>query len=116
MKRDWDIIREVLLEIEADNNGKSTYGDDEQPLKTGHAFLLRDAGFISAIDASTHSGRALIHPELTWAGHELLDTIRSKPVWDKIKSTAQEKGLDLTFDTVIALGKAAVAWIIAQAS
>jgi hypothetical protein len=53
---------------------------------------------------------------LTWRGHELLDTIRSKPVWEKIKSTVQEKGIELTFDTVIALGKVAVAWIIAQAS
>lgn len=60
--------------------------------------------------------RRLFGPQLTWQGHELLDTIRSKPVWEKIKSIAQEKGLDLTFDTVVALGKAAVAWIIAQGS
>ncbi|MFL6600182.1 MAG: DUF2513 domain-containing protein [Steroidobacteraceae bacterium] len=115
MKRDWDVIREVLLEIEADNNGKSTYGDDKYPIKTGHAFLLRDAGFIQAVDASTLTGPALIHPTLTWQGHELLDTIRSKPVWEKIKSTAEEKGINLTFDAVIALGKVAVTWVVAQA-
>ncbi|MDC4272652.1 DUF2513 domain-containing protein, partial [Acinetobacter baumannii] len=42
--------------------------------------------------------------DLTWQGHELLDTVRSKPVWDKIKSTALDKGLELTFDTVRAIG------------
>jgi hypothetical protein len=42
--------------------------------------------------------------------------LRSKPVWERVKATAQEKGIELTFDTVITLGKAAVAWVFAQAS
>jgi hypothetical protein len=47
MKRDWDVIRAVLTEIEDGNGGKSTYGERTEPIRTGHAFLLRDAGFIS---------------------------------------------------------------------
>jgi hypothetical protein len=25
-------------------------------------------------------------PNLSWQGHDLLDTLRSKPVWDRIKT------------------------------
>jgi hypothetical protein len=113
MKRDWDVIRALLVEIEEDNCGKSTYGDRNEPIKTGHAFLLRDAGFIAAVDASTLTGRALIRPTLTWAGHELLDTIRSRSVWERIKRTAKEKGIELSFDAVKMLGKAALHLVIA---
>jgi hypothetical protein len=105
MKRDWDVIREVLLEIEADTDGNVTYGESTGPIKTGHAFLLYKAGYIDGIDVTTQEGPAMISPELTWAGHELLDTIRSKPVWEKIKSTAKDKGIELTFDAVVAISK-----------
>lgn len=49
-------------------------------------------------------------PELTWRGHDLLNSLRSKAVWERIKTTAKEKSLDLTFDTVKALGKLALVY------
>jgi hypothetical protein len=123
MKRDWDLIRDVLIEVEALNPAQFEdirYGplrQSDNVAKDSQAVLLWKAGFIEGVDASSMDlGDSVIAQELTWSGHELLDTIRSKPVWEKIKSTAQEKGIELTFDTVMALGKAAVAWIISQAS
>jgi hypothetical protein len=114
MKRDWDVVRQVLLEIEEGNEGKATYGDNTDPVKTGHAFLLRDAGYISAIDANTPSGRALIHPALTWVGHDLLDTIRSKTVWERVKQIAKDKGIELTFDAVKLLAVKALELVVAN--
>jgi hypothetical protein len=120
MKRDWDMIREVLIEVEglsATERDGFTYGAEGMDQnRTDHALLLWKAGFIEGMDAGSQDGPALMSPELTWQGHNMLATVRSKPVWEKIKSTAQEKGLELSFDTVIALGKAAVAWVIAQGS
>jgi len=66
------------------------------------------------VDAATSAGPAILSPELTWEGHDLLDTLRSKPVWERVKKTAQEKGIELTFDAVKALGKAALAAIISS--
>lgn len=122
MKRDWDVIREVLLEVEAlsaEERDRVSYGrgdehPDADPTKSEHAILLWSAGFIEAIDAGTMAGPAILAPELTWEGHELLDTLRSKPVWDRIKTTASEKGLDLTFDVVKALGKLALDYVLKQ--
>ncbi len=37
-------------------------------------------------------------------GHDLLDTLHSKPVWEEIKSTALKKGIDLTFEAIQQIG------------
>lgn len=116
MKRDWEVIREVLTEIEALDGSKHqpiTYGpESEDASKAAHGFLLWEAGFIRGVDATTYDGKAVVAEDLTWAGHDLLETIRSKVVWERIKTTAKEKGIELSFDAVKALGKAALAAII----
>ncbi|MFZ3289435.1 MAG: DUF2513 domain-containing protein [Telluria sp.] len=121
MKRDWDIVREVLIEVESLSEferGNSVYevgGDIEiDSPKNLHALMLWRAGYLTGIDASTLSGPALISPDLSWAGHDLLDTLRSSAVWERIKTTAKEKGIELTFDAVKALGKTALDWVIAN--
>lgn len=124
MKRDWDVIRGVLIEVEAlSEQDRDTFGyglGDEHagddPAKSEHALLLWKAGFIEAIDASTLAGASILSPELRWQGRELVDTVRSKPVWGRIKSTAKEKSLELTFDVVKALGKVAVDYVMKQGS
>jgi hypothetical protein len=124
MKRDWDVIRQVLIEVESlseESKYDKRYGlgrehDQENRSKSEQALLLWKAGFLDAVDVGTLAGPAIAAPELTWKGHELLDTIRSKPVWEKIKVTAREKGIDLTFDAVIALGKFALASILGGGS
>lgn len=118
MKRNWDVIRDVLIEVEAlDSVQDQTieYGparESDEPEKDVHGILLWKAGFIEAIDASDMDGDAIHAQGLTWAGHDLLETIRSKAVWERIKATAKEKGIELTFDSVKALGKAALTAVI----
>ena len=122
MKRDWDLIREVLIEVEAlserERNafgyglGDEHAGDDLD--KSEHALLLWKAGFIEAIDVATMAGPAILSPELTWQGHDLLDTLRSKAVWERIKTTAKEKGIELTFDAVKTIGKIALDYVLKQ--
>lgn len=112
MKRDWDVIREVLLEIESLNSAKierieyEVANDDTS--KSENAFLLWQAGFIQGVNCSTSDGNAVIAQDLTWKGHELLDTIRVKTVLERIKKAALEKGIPLTFDSILAIGKAMV--------
>jgi hypothetical protein len=117
MKRDWDVIREVLIEVEslnADERDRFAYcvRSDRDSTKDAHALLLRKAGLLEGADAESMGEAALLCPALTWQGHELLDTLRSKPVWQRIKSTAKDKGVELTFDTVKALGKMALDYVL----
>lgn len=53
--------------------------------KVEQALLLWRVGFIKAINVSSSGGAAIIAPNLTWAGRDLLDTLRSKPVWECVK-------------------------------
>lgn len=119
MKRNWDLIREVLIEVEAldAHNDRKDYeirrgkpADSDE--KTEHLLLLYKEGFIEGINGSTFDGPTVIARGLTWAGHDLLETIRSPRVWSRIKSVAEEKGIELTFDAVKALGKLALDWVI----
>lgn len=118
MKRNWDVVREVLLEVEALDNSKAedrTYDletDSDRPEHALHAILLFQAGFIKGADTSTMDGDGIIAQGLTWSGYDLLETIRSKPVWEKIQSLAKEKGLELTFDTIKSLAKVALTAVI----
>ena len=122
MKRDWDVIREVLIEVEAlthEERLRAEYGilegqTEADRAKAEHVMMLWEGGYLDGADAGDLAGPHLMAPELTWAGRDLLDTLRSPPVWERIKTTAKEKGLELTFDVVKGLGKLALDYVLKQ--
>lgn len=128
MKRDWDLIRKQLTDVEEENDLFSdvplepTWTDQswdvyEEQLKKyrtienrifGHFELLVNNGYIDGLQI-IRSADGLFHyglhsSRLTMAGHDLLDTMRSTTVWEKIKTTAKTKGIELTFDAIKTLG------------
>lgn len=112
MKRDWEIIRQVLIAVEDDKFDEYLNNTENQKIVIGNTVLLMKSGFIDGDVLSNLDTDEDIHVKcLTWQGHELLDTIRSKPVWEYIKSTALEKGLELTFEVVKSLGVKAISMI-----
>lgn len=142
MKRDWDLLRDQLLAIEEGKDLKLTilkdlpksapeWTDDlsegqfiaamdvyracEERI-VGHLQLLLEAGYIDGLTLTrSMSGEymyAIYHPRLTMRGHDFLDTMRSKPLWESIKTTAKKKGLELTFDTISALAASALKTLV----
>lgn len=140
MKRDWDLLRSQLEAIENDRdlskelpavpydmtrigfsptqalNDKTEQAASERVRYIGHLELLSNAGYIQGVsiergvDGKVSLGFA--SPRLTMTGHDLLDTMRSPKIWNRIKETAKDKGIELTFDAIKALGKTALAQII----
>ncbi|MBL3528810.1 MAG: DUF2513 domain-containing protein [gamma proteobacterium endosymbiont of Lamellibrachia anaximandri] len=114
MTRDWEIIRAILIRLEESNtpntvvNMKDFDGIKEQNVAYNMRFL-HDADCIKANIIETSTGDNLIGAaiarRLTPKGHDLLDTIRNESVWGKIKDKFQSKGLDMTIDMVISVGK-----------
>ena len=128
MKRDWDLIRKQLTDVEEENDLFSEIPPEpkwqdqdwnlyEKQFKEyqaiegrifGHLELLIDAGYIDGMQIvrSTDGrfGYGIHSPRLTMEGHDLLDTMRSTTIWEKIKTTAKSKGIELTFDAIKALG------------
>lgn len=114
MKRDWDIIRAILLELETSATARTSLsmdaieGLDAQEVAYNMQ-LLHEAGYIEASILNSNSGdgkiNAALAKRLTNKGHDLLDSIRSETIWRKVKETFISKGVDMTFDLVISVGK-----------
>jgi Hypothetical protein (DUF2513) len=114
MKRNWEIIRAILLKLE-ESSTPNTYLNAEVitefPMQevAYNMRLLKEANYIDAkiLELSSGSGEigAAIAIRLTNTGHEMLDTIRSESVWSKVKETFKSKGVEMTFDLVLTVGK-----------
>lgn len=114
MTRDWQIIRAILLRLEKSDtpNSAVNMNDFDGIGAQNVAYnmrLLCDADCIEANILKTSTGDNLIGSaiarRLTSKGHDLLDSIRNESVWSQIKDKFQPKGLDMTIDTVIIVGK-----------
>lgn len=116
MKRDWDTIRRIMLKAEALPDAGAYLGCNEvdgvdPELCAYQMVLLIESGLATGSAPSALSAPAYARlNRLTWAGHELLDSIRRDTVWNKIKETARVKGVDLGIDAV----KAIAALVLAQ--
>jgi hypothetical protein len=107
MKRDLDLIRLILLEIESGTKSPEldTYTVDQI---TYHGALVIEAGLVKGIAKGINPdlpNHVRFH-RLTWAGHDFLDSARSEPIWNKAKETIKKKGGSWTFDFVTELLKA----------
>jgi DNA-binding HxlR family transcriptional regulator len=116
MKRDFDLLRQILLTAEnlppesSLSNSKLLIEGYSPDVISAHVQLLHEAGFIAA-SISKEIGpvpRGFHVYRLTWSGHEFLDAIRDTEVWRKTKATAASKGAALTFELVKAIATAYV--------
>ncbi len=95
MKRDMDLIREILFQLE--RAGERTHllksPEGYSPNETSyHARLLLEAGLIESRRVASFDATAYRDLRLTWQGHELLDTIRSPAVWDEVRKRLRHFG------------------------
>lgn len=90
MKRDMDLIRDLLLKIEEGQTSFSTEDDDEAAERVSeHLRLLNERGLIKGMFLL--DGGVLVSG-LEWEGHDFLDAIRDPAVWAKTKSGALAAG------------------------
>lgn len=114
MKRDMDLIRELLLSIEANGAGHEYPGVDRPPEEIAyHLRLMKDAGLIDGIaynEIGDNEGTpGFLTIKLTWEGHEFLDAARSPEVWDtateKVSSTVGSVSLSVLTAVLIQIAK-----------
>lgn len=105
MKRDFELIRELLLYIERVFNGtpmliENFYGYPNAKVKY-HCQLLIDKKLILGEVKSDLLGRATcLCNGLSWEGQDYLANIKNDDVWNQVKKTAMEKGVDLTIEII----------------
>jgi hypothetical protein len=108
MQRDMDLVREILFQVERDNNDplKSVevevegYSDIQINY---HIMLLAEAGLIEAKDASTLGGSEWTPKRLTWRGHEFLEAARSDTIWREAKHRTLQNAGGLSLDVLKAV-------------
>lgn len=120
MKRDWEIIRRVLIALEEKEDLSPI--DEESipgfpPAEVAYNMgLMIEAGLADGRQMST-IGMGYAPPptallRLTFKGHDFLSSIRGEDLWNQVKKKAVEKGIDLSFDVAFALAKStALAWL-----
>ena len=116
MKRDMDLVRELLLKIEGlkerggfkDVLPDSINAEGIQKFAEHLHMLIDEAGLVSGRSAHTVLGKNWLNLRLTWSGHDFLDSIRDPKIWDKTKQGAEAAGgftLDLLKDLAKGLVK-----------
>ena len=120
MKRDMDLIREILLTFESSQTNRlarksiviENYSTD---VVNFHIELLKEAGFIDhqivqpqARDGTPFLARFDMGMRLTMNGYDFLESIKDREVWARTKAGALKignAGLGVVWDLAKAYGK-----------
>ena len=99
MKRDMDLIRNILLTTESDIHGlappKSMEIDNYTQEEIGyHIHLLGEAGLAKVVDMTSYQSESPFAQirSLTWAGHDFLDSARENTRWNQAKDKISKMG------------------------
>lgn len=106
MKRDMDLVRQILITIEDHEHGYAPqtidipgYGQDVIGF---HVLLLGEAGLLDVTESSTYGSKTptAFARRLRWEGYEFLGNARNETIWSKVKSTVVAKGGTVSFDVL----------------
>ena len=108
MKRNMDLCRDILLNLEAQPFGPGVIEvkiDDISAQEVSyHLMLLAQAGLVEAEDLSNSTQKMKWRAScLTWDGHEFLEASRNQTTWNRVKATMTEKSVGMSIDIVKAL-------------
>lgn len=111
MKRDMDLVREILLATEESDTDPRAWVnlpfEGRPPQEVAyHVQLMGEAGLLVVQDHQSIgvNGYRWLPKRLTWQGHEFLDTIRDDEIWRRTKDGARKVG-GFSLDVVAALAK-----------
>jgi hypothetical protein len=102
MKRDMDVIRLLLLQLEGDEKATENLKRYDEPTVVYNAALIVDAGLVEGAVArggdNSPIGVAMNH--MTWSGHDFLDAARDDNLWKKAKKNVMGPAASYTFEIV----------------
>ena len=114
MKRNMDLIREIMLEIERQPDRHTWFSLNlagSTPEAIDHyLLLLQDAGFIHLTRKTSSGEDTVFSGRLTWQGHEFLEAIRPDEWWERLKAAMADAGGSVT-DVAMAL---VISWMKAE--
>ncbi len=101
MKRDLDLVRKIMLALEAYDHGYAPEGftiagyDDE--VIGHHVWLMAQGGLLTALTSPGEASPIAEPGSITWVGHEWLAVVRNERVWVTVRTEMKDRGLTLSF-------------------
>ena len=100
MTRDFDLIRDILFQVEKAPAGDPLYAlavhsEIENAALAEHVQLLIERGLIEGEVRDFRAPMFTIH-RLAWAGHDFVNNARNDTIWKKVMAEAKEKGASVT--------------------
>lgn len=98
MRRDMDLVRNILLEIsKSDETIELDPFESNGKLYSYHIDILKEANLITYKDKYEDMIPMIYidEPRLTWEGNDYLDNINNESNWNKTKEFITSKGLEL---------------------
>ncbi len=119
MKRDLELIRAILLQIEAADSAKERIGTEsflnlnaDRNVIAFHLDLLVDAGFIEGIPVTAIGIHDFYVERLTFAGCDYLDAVRDDSVWkstnERLKAVGSSAALEVVKGVANAVARSAL--------
>jgi hypothetical protein len=102
MKRNWNLVRQILLEAESFPPGVyiqtfTCEGFDEATI-IEHIEIMIESKLLDGEICKTMAGSSgFIVRKITWEGHNFLENARNDTLWKKIMAEAKEKGTSTSF-------------------
>ena len=104
MKRDFNLVRSLLLYVEKQPPGKTIQGLTQENYETEviseHMALLIEEDFLKGEVSPSYSGMHYVVSGLTWKGHDFLDNARNDTVWKKVMADAENRGMSLSMSVL----------------
>ncbi|HWU62311.1 MAG TPA: DUF2513 domain-containing protein [Ensifer sp.] len=114
MKRDMDLIRELMLWLESQDlrpgmvrylsayDGDLTLDGYTPEQIDGHLELISRSGFI--VNGESRPMRGIAYMGLEWIGHDFVDSVRDPDVWRATKNVVQ-KAKGFSVDLIVDIAK-----------
>ena len=105
MKRDMDLVREILIAVERSEDGDLNFdalGHERQKVYL-HIELMKEHGLVDAVivrgdDGPEHEIFLCKIERLTWDGHDFLDKARNQSIWEQAKRKCLDEIGGLPFE------------------
>jgi len=98
MKRDMDMIREILQDVENRGPIEGRMPCYSRPDVVYQVALMIDAGLV---DGEVHSETMAFIRRLTWYGHDFLDAAKDDTIWNKAKEHIFKPTVSWTFSLLL---------------
>lgn len=97
VKRDLELVRELLVLIEENNDRNELKIPDkwDREVVAYHLKILDQAGYVKNKTKWADNKPFWLFASLTWDGHEFLDSIRNDNIWNNTKEGIRAKGFEL---------------------